>query len=139
MKHVVRFIATDGSEFDTETACIDYENLFYEIQAITNRLPKTEIHGADYVQLDPETVLSVQHDLVAMFERLYPSMADQHTRYARTATYPVGMSMIGRYIDDCQCTALRGAWRRIQRIDTLFREYEQPYYAIQSNRRRGAI
>lgn len=134
MKSVVRFQAADGTEFGDESACAAYETLCTRVERIMARLPKVEVSGEDFVQLDGPTVIGVQHDLVLLYEGLRTDMADEHTEFARNAAVPVGMSLIGRYIDDGGPTPLRRAWGRIQRIDNQFREYEQPYYAIQANR-----
>lgn len=135
MKQITKFKADDGTEFDDRDACAEYEQNAMRIQRIMARLPVTDIRGEGFVQLDRDAVLGVQRDLVLMFEGMYPGMKDQHTEYARNATVPAGMTLIGRYIDDCSIGPLRQAWGRLMRIDKQFREYEQPYFAIQADKR----
>lgn len=135
MKQISKFQAADGAEFDDEAKCIAYEQLCVRVERIMARLPKVDIHGEDFVQHDGPTVLGVQRDLVLLYEGAHPGMVDRHTERARNADRPLGMSMIGRYIDDSAERPIRAAWWRIQRMDANFREYEQPYFAIQANRR----
>jgi len=138
MKQITKFEAADGAEFDDEQKCLAYEQLCVRVERIMARLPKVTISGEDFVQLDGPTVLGVQCDLVLLYEGAHPGMVDRHTEYARNADRPVGMSLIGRYIDDSAERPIRAAWGRIQCIDNQFRQYEQPYYAIQANKRLGA-
>jgi hypothetical protein len=134
MKAVTRFQALDGTEFDTEEKCRHYEDICREVSDIMSELPHTEIHGEGFVKLSGPVVLSVQRKLVMLWERLHPSMVNQHTEWARNATVPAGMTLIGRYIDDCGPRPIASAWRRLMRIDSQFREYEQPYYAIRADK-----
>ena len=93
--------------------------------------------GSDFVQQSGPVVLGVQHDLVLIFERENPNLVDHHTEWARNATVPAGMTLIGRYIDDCGPHPLNHAWNRICKMDKQFREYEQAYYAIQADKKLG--
>jgi hypothetical protein len=137
MRQVSRWIADDGTEFITPDQAIAHDKLCVEIAAIMSRLVSAEISGPGFIQQDPVAVLNVQHSLVMIFERLFPRMVDAHTEFARNATRPAGMTLIGRYMDDCAPGPLNTAWRRIMRMDSKFREYEQPYYAIQADKRIG--
>src|SRR5215469_2219157 len=134
MKSITKYVATDGAEFTEAAACERYEGLIKEVDAIMSRLPKVEISGEGFHQHSGPVVLGVQHDLVALYER-YTGTIDRHTQWARHATVPAGMTLIGRYIDDGGPSPIRAAWYRIMRMDHGFREYEQPYYAIQSDKR----
>lgn len=134
MKRVVRFEAKDGTEFLEEAACSEYERLCAQCATIEARLRPYGGRGEEWVQQDPETVLDVQRELAEIYETLRPGNADAHTIFAKEAKEPVGMSLIGRYIDDGGPRPLRRAWHRLCKMDRNFREYEQPYYAIQANR-----
>jgi hypothetical protein len=96
--------------------------------------PRNAIKGPDrkraFAQQSAPVFLAVQRDLVLLFEELHPRLRDHHTEWARDATEPAGLSLIGRYIDDCGPTPLRGAWYRICCTSKSFREYEQPYFAV---------
>lgn len=134
MKAITKFQALDGSEFDSEDACRSYESLCAEISDIMVSLPEVKICGAGHFQHEASTVLRIQRALVEIFARLHPSLNDHHVEWARRAVVPAGMTLIGRDIDDCGEAPLRAAWHRLMRMDRQFREYEQPYYAIQADR-----
>lgn len=134
MKAITKFVALDGAEFIDKDECCDYENLCEEIAGIMARLAPCDVRSTDFVQQVGPVFIGVQHDLVCIYERLNPSMKDHHTEWARNATRNAGMTLIGRYIDDGSCRPLQRAWARIMRTDHNFREYEQPYYAIQADK-----
>jgi len=134
VKEIRKFVADDGTEFTSEVACLGHESLCNEIASIVSRLnPGTEKHG-EFVQQSGPVALGVQRDLVLIFERLHPKMVDHHTEWAREATRPAGMTLIGRYMDDCGPSPLYAAWHRIMRMDHQFREWDQPYFAIQADK-----
>jgi hypothetical protein len=132
MKTITKWVATDGSEFADSAACLAYEKLCAEIDALMKDWPPVEVTGSAFVQQDRETVLRIQRAMVEIFERDHWS--DGHTAWAKEAQIPAGLSLIGRYVDDAGHGPELSVWRRIARIDNLFREYEQPFYAVQANK-----
>jgi len=134
MKQIAAWIANDGTEFHSQQQCIDYEHLCVEVESIMDALPKVEIRGEGYFQHNPGVVLNAQRQIVEIFERVRPGLKDYHTEWARNATVPAGMTLIGRYIDDAGPGPIRKAWWRFQKMDRKFREYEQPYYAIMADK-----
>jgi hypothetical protein len=132
MKAITKFVALDGTEFNDKDKCCDYEKLCDEIHQLTLQWPEVDVRGAQFVQQDKNTVLRVQRHMTEIFERLH--WRDHHTEWARNATVPAGMSLIGRYVDDSGVLPERRVWGRIARLDMKFREYEQPYYAIQADK-----
>jgi len=133
VKAVTRFVAIDGTEFFDEYGCREYENVCQEISDLTAPWPEEKIRGEAFVQQDKNVVLRIQRAMVDIFERRH--WKDRHTEWARNADVPAGMTLIGRYVDDAGCRPERLVWSRIARLDRLFREYEQPYYAIQADKR----
>ena len=131
MLQTTKYVADDGTEFYERADCLAYEDTCREIAKIMSRLKPCDIRGTGFVQQEGPTFLSVQHDLVVIFERKHK---DHHTEWARNATRNAGMSLIGRYIDDSGSKPMRHAWHRIMCTDHQFREYEQPYYAIQADK-----
>lgn len=134
MRTITKYVADDGSEFGTVVECVAYDGLCSEISEIKSHLPPVKIRGEGFVQLCPADVLTVQKRLVEIYERLYPSMADRHTEWVKNTVEPAGLSIVCRYISDCSCQPLQRAWDRLTRIDSKFREYEQPFYAIRADR-----
>jgi hypothetical protein len=131
MKAVTRFVAIDGTEFFDEYGCREYEHVCQEISDLTAAWPEEKITGDGFIQQDKNVVLRVQRGMVDIFERRH--WKDRHTEWARNADVPAAMTLIGRYVDDAGCKPERVVWGRIARLDRRFREYEQPYYAIQAD------
>jgi|HubBroStandDraft_3_1064219.scaffolds.fasta_scaffold267348_2 hypothetical protein len=136
MKAVTRFEALDGTIFDDKNKCVEYEALCQEIADLIAGWPEQEIRGSGFVQQDKDTVLKIQRGMAIIFERIH--WKDHHTEWAREAARPAGLSLIGRYVDDAGLTPERRVWNRLARLDARFREYEQPYYAIQADKLMGA-
>ncbi|SRR6266436_2273587 len=132
MKAIVKYEANDGSEFDDPGKCSEYEGFCQEIINLTAAWPETPINGDGFVQQDKIIVLQVQRAMIDFFERIH--WKDHHTEWAKAANVPVGLTLIGRYVDDAGTNPERRIWRRIARLDKKFREYEQPYYAIQADK-----
>lgn len=134
MIKIEKYRADDGTEFEDQHACVNYEDLCHEIGALMSLLAPNTIRGEDFVQQSGPTFLYVQQRLVLIYERLNPGLLDQHTEWARNATRNAGMTLIGRYIDEGHCRPLQRAWYRIMCTDHKFREYEQLYFAIQADK-----
>lgn len=133
MKAIQKYQAFDGVELADADKCLDYEALCLEIHALMTPWADVTIAGAEFVQQDKYVIIPIQRAMVDIFERLH--WKDHHTEWARNADIPAGMSLIGRYVDDSGFNPERRVWGRIQRLDQNFREYEQPYYAIQADKR----
>lgn len=142
MHKVTRYEAIDGAEFETEAACLKHEALIAECAAIVARLePRANLpncnyeNGHGYVQQVPATVLSVQADLVKIARRYFTDKSSNaHFDFAETAAQPAGLSMVGRFIDDGCPSPVNRAWRRICCMDAEFREWGQPYFAMNPER-----
>jgi hypothetical protein len=135
MRVVTRYQANDGTDFASQQACEEYDRLCTEILQISDLVPPVgEIHDGEWVQLNPSNVLAMQRGLVEVFERLKPNLKGPHTEWARNAAVPAGNTLVGRYIDDCGPAPLRHAWGRLCCIDRRFRQWSQPYYAIQASK-----
>jgi hypothetical protein len=132
MKQIIKYVSNDGTEFDDAAQCEAYENLCSEIALIMEPWPEVLITGEGYLQQDKETVLTIQRAMVEIFEREH--FSDAHTAWAHDAVFPAGMTLIGRYVDDSGSRPERMVWGRIQKLDKKFRQYEQPFYAIQADK-----
>jgi hypothetical protein len=133
MRPITQYEALDGTIWSSQANCQRYENMCERISAIMSRLPDVNVEGENSVPLDKDIFISVQRDLVMLFEEY--GYTDRHTEWARNATVPAGHTLIGRYIDDATDAALRPiarAWRRVMCVGQDFRQYSQPYYALQT-------
>lgn len=122
-------------ELDPRPEYQRYEKLCQEIADLTADWPDHIIRGEHFIQRDKDVVLRIQRAMVDIFERIH--WRDRHTEWARNATVPAGMSLIGRYVDDSGLSPELRVWGRIARLDSKFREYEQTYYAIQADKQLG--
>lgn len=140
---VTRFQAADGAEFQTEDDCLAYEVLCAELAGLELLLePRPEIpgytNGYGYVQHDRASVFSFQLGLVRILSRAYAKELaaagnglQQHFDYATACVAPAGRTFLARLVDDAGPGALRRAWHRLACIDAKYREWGQPYYAIE--------
>jgi hypothetical protein len=134
MEIIKKYRSDDGLEFLDERACLLHERLTVEVRerlATLHAAPTDPNSSTAYIQQRPEAVLELQSWLVAQVERasgqLFPGM--------KQAALPIGFTIVGRYQDDCGPAAIRGAWYRLMCMDNLFREWGQPYFALQANKR----
>lgn len=139
MKTITKYKANDGAEFNTADECSAYEaesSKIDQILAPLGILPKDEgcrfANGHGYFQHEGGTVLEVQRRLAKIVQAQFGDDPDykRHIDYAIEATVPVGLSFIGRLIDDACRRPMREAWQRICCIDHNFREWGQPYFAL---------
>jgi hypothetical protein len=139
MKTITKYEALDGTQFDTVAQCQRHENLITEIQRIMLPiLPRPDsLIGDEYFQWNFPDVLKIQRSLIEVFER--ECFKDAATTRWRESTNIAGMSTVGRYMDECAPRVLNAAWHRIMCMDSLAREYSQPYFAIRANHARGLL
>jgi hypothetical protein len=138
VKAVQKFLADDGTQFDTEHDAMQHESLCQEIWRLMQKLrplpdlPHCEFaNGAGYVQQIPADFLHVQAELARIAQRSFPSgNFSHHFDHAINATKPAGHTFIGRLMDDGCPSPVSRAWNRIMCTDDQFREWGQPYYAM---------
>lgn len=131
VKEVTKYEAIDGTQWATEQQAVRHENLVLTVKGIMVKLPELDISGHNFYQHIPADVLSVQVTLAKLAFIAIGNDQDRHHYDAViNADKPMGLySLIGRFLDDCGGPISR-AWTRLMRIDSKFREWEQPYYAI---------
>ncbi len=114
MTPITKYQANDGSVWSTELDAVRRDSDILLVAAIIKPLkpqPSSSFDG--YIQQDRETVLKVKGELMKIKD---PS-----------EVHP--MSYAGRAIDDIG-GPLSLAWYRIMCTDEKYREWEQPYYAM---------
>jgi hypothetical protein len=132
MRKITKYLSNDGLEFDSESLCLAHERLAYEVaERLKTLLPPVKDGAEAYTQQSGEVVLALQLWLVEQVEKA----SGQFWPEVREAREPLGMSIIGRFQCDCGPAAIRGAWFRLQCMDRKFREWGQPFYAIEANKR----
>ncbi|MFW9872179.1 MAG: hypothetical protein ACFFG0_03680 [Candidatus Thorarchaeota archaeon] len=128
--------AKDDREFDNKKDCIDHENLIDEIDELLKTLPELPkdsgcsfSNGGGYIQHDKEIFLSFQAEMIKIvcrFTKISKEAIDNLLKHQ----LPLGNSIIGRYVCDCCDSIIKRAWFRISCTSDEFREYGQPYYAL---------
>lgn len=137
-KAITRYEANDGAVFDSLQKAEAHEAVVHEVSELAKLLvPRPDScdysNGHGYLQQPPVRVLDYQRSLVKIARRFFPGADSAYTRhfdYAESATQPVGMTMTGRFIDDGCPRPVGRAWWRLMCMDNQFREWGQPYYAL---------
>lgn len=138
MKPITKWQADDGAEFNSQAECATYEVLCREVDGIMARLPVRPddtgcrfSNGHGYLQHDPAAWLSVQRDLARIGRRYFEEQSGRrHFDYVIDAGKPMVHTLAGRLVNDgCPAPVWR-AWSRLMCVDSRFREWGQPYYAL---------
>ncbi len=133
MRAVTMFRADDGQTFATQEEAEKRDALIAEcatVEAIIGKRPKVsgsdcEEHGADRLKRFHAALvgLAMKYLGASCFKGYDGNPESVHPR-----------SIVGRYLDDSDSLRpLNHLWNRRMCIDSRGREFEQPYYAIQSD------
>ena len=130
MKTITKFKAYDGSEFDDEQKCSEYEtNCRHADDIISQLYPRPDDSdfsngNLGYIQHDPVMFLKVRQELLEQANIESPhKWIDQSIE--DTTVHP---SWAFRWISECCTGRLNRAWNRIYCTDDKFREWGQPYF-----------
>ena len=131
MNTITKYQAYDGTEFREPDACLAYETNCRAADDIVSRLPERPedldfSNGGGYIQHDPAVWHSVRRDLLIQANKECP-LAWFTQSLENTDADPGGAA---RGIDECCTKRLRDAWHRIWCTDKTYREWGQPYYAL---------
>lgn len=123
---ITKYRTTDGTEFPTEQGAERHEALCQAIAEVMRPLGASrELRADDYVQHDPAAVIKARVGILALAaERAdYPIFRHQPPEEVHPN------SAAGRILDDVG-GPLRDAWFRFRCTDEFGREWQQPYFAI---------
>ena len=133
MEQITKFKAIDGKEFTSETKCLKYELLIKrvdEIMALLPPIPKDDNcnygNGGGYVKHDKAKLRNAQIQLLEICKEYIDHKWIQQTIDDET----VHSSYVGRLLDDYGIRPLNDAWFRFSCVDNQYREWGQPYFAI---------
>lgn len=128
MKEIVKvqYQADDGTLFSSCEQCANYELSSYKVEAIVSKLGnKPKLSDEQYIQHSMTTVNDVRRDLCMLANSVWA-----HKWFVQTAEDPsTHSSWAGRLISEMDNPKLNAAWYRIMCIDSLGREWQQPYFA----------
>ncbi len=125
MTPITKYQANDGSVWSTELDAVRRDSDILLVAAIIKPLkpqPSSSFDG--YIQQDRETVLKVKGELMKI-----ASQRCTWNGWSKDPSEVHPMSYAGRAIDDIG-GPLSLAWYRIMCTDEKYREWEQPYYAM---------
>lgn len=124
MKATTVFIATDGSQWESENAAIARDNLDAGVAAIEATLPEPPSDSDKRIAVDPEKLKAAKIAVVELCRAMYPTQPIfQHDPME---IHP--FSYAGRFLDDVG-GPLRRVWYRFmcERDGWM---YQQPYFAL---------
>lgn len=132
MKEVTKYQADDGRVFDTEHEAIVQDAKAVSLKKISKLLkpiPENDgckfSNGAGYVQQDALRVQEYKRGIMLLGACHHPKMAE----WAKNPIEVHPQSIVGRILSDCDQLLYR-AWHRVMCMDGQFREWGQPYYAM---------
>ena len=130
MKRITKYLADDGTEFNTEIEAVNHDALCLEIKEVMSDLPKRPENGRKFesgkgfIQHKPHVFFGVRHALLAIGKRYIDhGWIDQAIKDC-----DIHPSWVLRLFDE-QCRPLSRAWYRFMCTDNKLREWGQPYFA----------
>lgn len=122
------FIAVDGTEFAYESDCKKYEEAYFEIKPIMDRIPNSNLGSGQYKQYDTSFLLQIKRDLWKLVIKQFGDSYPVWKTWNADDVHP--MSIVGRILDDNGGLISR-CWRKLENFNfELGREYQQPYFAL---------
>ncbi len=133
MKTTIKYISNDGVEFNSEAACLKHERVALLIQgalAPLGAVPK--LSGEEFHQHSIEDVRKASAAVLEIIQYEYPDKSiSEYTIDKCSPNNPnVWLTWLGRYCDEF---SISRSLHRLRCINQhTGREYEQPYFAIES-------
>ena len=123
MKTVSKFVANDGTEFDSKEKCLKYENLINQLKDIFNQLPEKPnttgfSNGDGYIQHDKK----IFNRAVKQFYKLACEYHEGLNKYEYN-TYG-----FWRFLDDSNSIFYSYGQRFMNTDMNTYREYGQGYF-----------
>ncbi len=123
-----KYRASDGSEWNTLVEADKRESLCCAVADIMAPLgPAIDLSDDHYLQHNVATVLAARVGILKLCGRLYPNLQAFHHE-SLLDIHP--MSYVGRLLSEIGGPLYDAAWSRFMRIDSMGREFQQPYYAL---------
>lgn len=131
--------AKDGKEFLDVESCIQWEKNCDQVDNLLRMIPENNSRHGEYQQLDKETFLEFRTKLLDLalddFEGEHGQIRNwiKDLRNSRSMT-EIHSSWAGRAISELCNSKINKAFYRVMCVDKNFREWDQPYYANESNK-----
>lgn len=132
MQTITKYKADDGVEFLNASECELHEANCELAEAIMRTLPKKPdscdfSNGGGYVQHDAETLLKARNRFLEFVKRYTDHKWIQQSI---DGGMDIDCSWAGRIIGECAPSSIYKHWCRFGCVDKSFREWGQPYYAL---------
>lgn len=121
MKVITKYQAIDGREFNSEADCLQHESLLAQIEAILPlKAPNSceFANGGGYIQHSAQSIQKARKELIKLAKKI-----DSYITEKTHITY------LMRVLDDMN-SPLTSLAIRLYCIDSQYREWGQPYFAI---------
>lgn len=139
MNKIIKYVSDDGIEFNSESKCRQYEFMVNEVNWIEGHLddkPNTSDYGngCGYIQHNKETVIETMKLLLLVIKRFIPD----HKPVDEIITEVIirgkfvnpRTTIVTRLIDEMCPKVIQNVWFRFYCMDDQFREWGQPYFAM---------
>lgn len=146
MKTVTKYQANDGTQFDTAEAAEKRDKDLVVIDEITRACLKstpTDCNWDGYIQQHGPAVMDYKRVLMRMAKErgVYGGSPGPDEKTFSIWDRPVeevhARGIAGRFLDDSGQNHIYRAWHRLACMDGRFREYNQPYFAINPDKATG--
>lgn len=139
MKEITKYIASDGTEFNTAQKCKKYESIIDRVVEIDNLKDNSEVSYCEVaIRQDKEIVKKFKHDFYMLCAEVIPAYKRIFTEVAEGTRH---QSHANRIVSDygCNYPILAHTAYRIDCISDDGVEYDQPYFAIHKEEFEGEI
>lgn len=133
METITKYKACDGKEFTDSKECIDYKKLIDDVNIIMSQLkPKPNYdncsfsNGNGFIQHENTKFVKVKNQILELCKKYI----DHKWIQQAIDDDSVDLSYVGRLLSDHGIRPLNDAWYRLQCVDHKYREWGQPFYAI---------
>lgn len=133
MKKVERYETTNGRLFEDANKAEAHEVFLLEVKAIEKMLPALPkndgcsfANGDGYIQHTRESFNAYKAAVLRLGGK---HCHKEMTKWAKTPDEVANMGIAGRYFDDGNRDLYR-LWNRVMCTDADFKEWGQPYYAL---------
>jgi hypothetical protein len=139
VKQITKYQANDGSEWDTEDGAIQRDQMIEEVDRIMEPLGKRPTGHGEFVQRDLRTVTIITAALFEIADRdgvlkwWIDGQRKAHGRTTRQLIHYTHPSWFLRMLDGNH-DPLERAYGRLCCIDKRGREWDQPYFANESDK-----
>lgn len=131
MKELIKYISNDDFEFFNKEKCIEHEKNIAIAKIIIDKLPKRPdncefSNGSGYIQHDKKVIQDVKTEFLEFVKRY----SDHKWIQKSIDDKNIDPSWAHRIISDCCPRTISNHWYRFYCMDEGFREWGQPYYAM---------